>query len=54
MGALRRSVPEISVKSRKAPHGLFQICDSRPAQLDPPHGRPLAEGPACAPCRVRL
>src|SRR4051812_15217435 len=34
--------------------GAFQICDNRPPQLDPPHGRALAEGPACAPCRARL
>jgi len=54
MGALQGPLPEIWVKSRKPPPGLFQICDSWPARLDSPHGRRLAEGPACAPCRVRL
>src|SRR3569623_2049325 len=54
MGALHRPIPEIWVKVRKPPPGLFQICDSRPLRLDSPHGRLLTEGPACAPCRVRL
>src|SRR3954451_20846647 len=53
-GALRGPIPRIWVKTRKLLVALFQNCDSRTKRLDPSHGGLLAEGPACAPCRVRL